>query len=463
MLKKVNIILAVSSAAIVGCSSAILQTSSIPERIISSDSSDQDRVGSIYYLPKALIPISIKLKGAGGDSKPNGNNASAQVTNNITINGTKTTDNSAKNNNKGTKAEKKEFQYTFSFGDLKYIPDTNAAYFLEHNDNIFFDDNITIEVGNNQLLKSVDSVATDQTGEVLIKLTELAATVAKMSVGVPTPTKKEFLTESEGDEEQLHYVCTLPEITSLDTILDPGISEARVYNAKAVNNSLAALHLPINITVSPPVNVYKNETDEEQPYPKLTDQNKGFSARDLLEWDGCTSFHNCISKGVLVRSPVPYFITVDVTKNINQDRFYRIASSEEIEDNTIDMVKDPKECLSKFEVKETSQTFLVMAPNDGPITSVDVSRASFVSKTTKLGITNGMLQKIEMEKPSQALGFIRIPVDMAKAVAEIPGSILSFQIKNTQDEASFYKEQINLLTQMEELKKKQEEISAPSP
>lgn len=61
-------------------------------------------------------------------------------------------------------------------------------------------------------------------------------------------------------------------------------------------------------------------------------------------------------------------------------------------------------------------------------------------------IANGMLRKINIDQPSQFLGFISIPVDMVKAIAAIPGSILSMKIQNTQDQASLYKAQTDLLT-----------------
>lgn len=470
MLKKnVTLILLLSSIVIVGCSSAILKTSE-PAKNISSDSDDQYRVGSVYYLPKALIPISIKAidtSGSGGGGNSSSNNSSAQVTNNIIVNGRNIKNEPEIKPDKNTNQDKiKKFEYTVRLGDLKYIPDTNHAYFLEHNENVLFDDNITIEVGENQLLTSAQAVAKDQTGEVLIKLADLAGTIAKMTTGVPSAPKSQMWSAPIDRNKVMAdkgpiYICVLPDIKNIDTILDPTNLAAPDdttinFSISKLNTSLAEAHLPIQIKASPLVKL----ENKPQSYPALKDN--GFEIGEFFNWDGCYKSNSCISKGVLVRSPIPYFITVDVTKNTGDSRFYRIASDDEIKNKTIQKFIDPQECLNQFEVKETRQTFLAMAPNDGPITNVDVSRASFVTKTTKLSIVNGMLRKIEMEKPSQLMGFIKIPVDMAKAVAEIPGSILSFQIKNTQDEASFYKAQTDLLTQMQALKDKQDSKNSTS-
>ena len=42
---------------------------------------------------------------------------------------------------------------------------------------------------------------------------------------------------------------------------------------------------------------------------------------------------------------------------------------------------------------------MIMVPNDGPIISVDVSRASFLTKKTTLAIANGMLRKFNIDQP----------------------------------------------------------------
>ncbi|MGZ4967999.1 MAG: hypothetical protein ACXV8O_00155 [Methylobacter sp.] len=490
MLKKnVNMILVVSSVAIAGCSSAILKTSSIPREVPNAKSEDINRVGSIYFLPKALIPINIKFNDksdGGGDTKPSAT-SSAQVNNTITINGENS---KVATDKKANKCEDKKpiFDFKINLGDMKYFPDTTQAYFLEHNENWLFDDNITIEVGENQLLQTIDSSAKDETGPAMVKIADLAGTAAKMATPLSPLTLRqgEFkaligkLPKKAKPQQaealtKIKYVCTIPDSKKNvgDVWFDLGQKNTfDELSVKDINQRLFDAHLPIEIAAKPLV---KNEDiDRLQNLPNLnkTTPNNDFIAPDLTN-DGCDSWHGCISKGVLVRSPIPYLITVTVKKDIDDSnretykngyftsRFYKEYDSSK--DDSKNIVDDVKTCLSEFYVNENTQMAMVMAPNDGPITSVDDSRASFVTKKTTLTIANGMLKKINVDQPSQFLGFISIPVDMAKAIAAIPGSILSMKIQNTQDQASLYKAQVDLLTQLQALQKMQDPKATTSP
>ena len=74
---------------------------------------------------------------------------------------------------------------------------------------------------------------------------------------------------------------------------------------------------------------------------------------------------------------------------------------------------------------------VVLLPNEAPVLSLEVARASFVEKDTKITFIDGVLTKYEVNKPSQALGFIQIPIDIAKVIASIPSAMLQFKIDQT--------------------------------
>lgn len=80
---------------------------------------------------------------------------------------------------------------------------------------------------------------------------------------------------------------------------------------------------------------------------------------------------------------------------------------------------------------------IVLLPNQAPIFSMTLARASFVEKETKITFLDGILTKYEITKPSQALGFIQIPIDIAKAIVSIPSSILQFKIDQTTQQKNF--------------------------
>lgn len=74
---------------------------------------------------------------------------------------------------------------------------------------------------------------------------------------------------------------------------------------------------------------------------------------------------------------------------------------------------------------------VVLLPNEAPVLSLEVARASFVEKDTKITFIDGVLTKYEMTKPSQALGFMQIPIDIVKAITSIPSAMLQFKIDQT--------------------------------
>lgn len=90
------------------------------------------------------------------------------------------------------------------------------------------------------------------------------------------------------------------------------------------------------------------------------------------------------------------------------------------------------------------QTQFVAVENGGPIVRVPVDRGAFISRNTTLSFSNGSLTSHEVVKPSEALQFVSLPVDVAKALLSIPAELLTARINVTQSQG-------NLLTQQESL------------
>ena len=88
---------------------------------------------------------------------------------------------------------------------------------------------------------------------------------------------------------------------------------------------------------------------------------------------------------------------------------------------------------------------IITLPNKAPILAVDVKRAAFVEKDTQLTFESGMLTKVDINKPSEALGFIQIPIDIAKAIVGIPSALLDFKINVTQKETSLLQQQAAII------------------
>lgn len=91
---------------------------------------------------------------------------------------------------------------------------------------------------------------------------------------------------------------------------------------------------------------------------------------------------------------------------------------------------------------------LVLLPNNAIIASIDVSRRTFITNKTTITFLNGMLTKLELDKPSEALAFMGIPIDAVKAIVSIPSAILDFKVTSVTDDTRLVTaQQSNLTTQ----------------
>jgi hypothetical protein len=100
---------------------------------------------------------------------------------------------------------------------------------------------------------------------------------------------------------------------------------------------------------------------------------------------------------------------------------------------------------------------ILYIPNrHSPILSLDIRRAAFVTKTHTLTFSNGVLISSAMTKPSEVLGFMSIPLDVAKAIVAVPGSIVKFRIDTTTQSKELVKAQKNLVEAQKELIQEQQ-------
>lgn len=451
---KKGFLFSITFMTITGCASEILRT----EDGVPLLNSENKSIGAIYYLPNALIPVNIKLQNAGAQGGSTGSGATgltATQTNSITINNAKP-DDAKKSGDKPVK------QYVVAIGANKYVPDMTKAYTLEYNPEIATDDKISISVGPNQLLQTSTSLSRDESGQAVVMLAQIAGEAAKMAVGIPgapvsAPASKMSLSAEKLEppkKEELKFLCKdLPPI-NIETFISPStqVDNNKPFLIGKLNSDLANAAIPIQFKV--------------QSLSTETTSNK---APKKCQTTGADSA-NCYKSGVLLRSPIPYVLTVEIGKNIGngsgqvkEEVFYEEFNEKKHKDKLNLAVSDKNQCLPPH----VSQDYIIMAPNDGVVYSLDVQRARFVTKKTDLTITDGMLTKIDVDKPSELIGALSVPLDALKAIAGIPASMLSVQVKNTSDQASLYKaqsdllgNQIQLLKNQQELKKLQESDSA---
>lgn len=397
-----------------GCSSKILETTQQPD-------SRASKLGTIYYLPKALIPITITVQeaskssvsGVGSTNSPASTTQS--ITNNVTV------------NNAPPPAAKKEaassselsLQFSVTVKSNQIIPDTSKVYFLEYSPENASDDEVTISVNSNQLLQTNSAKSTDESGKAVVMVAKLIGEVTKLvaiqgSGGITTLSRLIKVAPEPEKPPKEKYVCKLKP-TTIETFLDPSDTSS----LEALNKLVDANGLPLDFKITP---------DNKTPNP-LPD-----ATSCIHKWG---SWFDDECNGIFFRASVPYRLTVSVNKDNKFDPL-KISDSDKAK---------PANQLSCLTPESSSRDLTIMAPNNGPVFSVDVSRAALVSKKTDLTITDGMLTKIDVNKPSQLVAGLQIPLDMVKELASIPADLLSLRIKQFQDEGNLTKAQVELLTQ----------------
>lgn len=117
----------------------------------------------------------------------------------------------------------------------------------------------------------------------------------------------------------------------------------------------------------------------------------------------------------------------------------------------------------KFSVKfdsshQSPQLPIVYLPNMSPLFSLDIVRKPFVENSTTVTFSNGTLQSVNWTKPSEVLGLLDIPVDIAKVLMGIPGELLTLKINNLKNDANLLNAQKEYLQAQMDLISKQAEL-----
>lgn len=87
----------------------------------------------------------------------------------------------------------------------------------------------------------------------------------------------------------------------------------------------------------------------------------------------------------------------------------------------------------------------ILLPNEAPALGLDVERYAFVKGSTKLAFGQGMLTGVVVNKPSEAVGFMDIPLSIARGILSLPGEIMRVQVSSAQEETSLLNAQRSLI------------------
>jgi hypothetical protein len=402
---KSTILISIGAAlTLTACSSPILRTTHPPKNF------NKPTIGTIYYLPKGLIPITISIDDVSkkqGDGS-NATSSSASLVNTLNINNTNSQTLSPPHPQKNGKlgslnegedeTKPKEYTINMIIGDPKYVPDFNFPYFLEYNPSNGTNDEVTINVGPNQLLQTANSKSADQTGPILSALAELAGKVAQLVVTGGTMPLAQSVDKNKGAEQP----CKIKPM-KLSTFIDPTNDTGPKFYEFSATYIEELLKNKASETIKFSVSkLSSNVSETEMPgyCKKKTGCGTSYTAKKDFE-----------IPGIVFRSLALYSITLSVGGCFDQQTL----------------------------------TLTAMAPNDGQVFVVDVSRTPLVEQKTNLTIVDGMLTQIDLNKPSTYLALAKIPLDILKAIASVPNDILTLRIKKIQDEGTLTKAQGDLL------------------
>jgi hypothetical protein len=104
--------------------------------------------------------------------------------------------------------------------------------------------------------------------------------------------------------------------------------------------------------------------------------------------------------------------------------------------------KDPRSLDTKWDLYQTK---MIEMPNATSVLAIGIQRAMFATQITAINFADGTLTDVAIDKGSEAVGFVQIPLVAAQAIVDIPRQILTFRVADVQSHAALIQAQGNLL------------------
>lgn len=94
---------------------------------------------------------------------------------------------------------------------------------------------------------------------------------------------------------------------------------------------------------------------------------------------------------------------------------------------------------------DTADEKIIIIPDPQHLILIDIERAAAVRKTLTVDFTNGMLSKLTVNKPSEALAVANIPFNVISKIIALPSELIQLKIDTTTKEKDLLEAQKNLL------------------
>lgn len=284
------------------------------------------------------------------------------------------------------------------------LPDPRHVYRLRSRMSAYSDATLIVQTDGKQLLTSVSATAKDQSGAIAAQLAELvkAGARATTAFGVFSSARSTAIAKViEASQSAKVDASGYPEVT-LTATLDfgaDGVAERTAF-AKSLEGPARRYGrgTQVNLQVTPP--------------EAVTGRNISSSAQ--------TSGNEC-SIGVCYRPVLPYRVKLIGTTGGS--------------------------------VAWATSSLIALLPNDAPLLSIDLHSTKFVERTGTLTFASGVLTKVDIAKPSEALAAITLPVTILNTLASIPAELLTLRISLTTQQTELLTKQAALAKAIADAKK----------
>ncbi len=275
-------------------------------------------------------------------------------------------------------------------GAPEYIADQRYTYLLQYKPDSFASDTVEITVDpKTTLLQTINTTAEDKTADTIIELAKAAALAARSAL--------------------LAQAAEAPEVVILEQKIDPDdeenvktlVTRMNTAGASHANQMLAKLSCPV-----------ADKTNQAQcdSYRKLSSPAQiSFSIKPIGQPTPAVSAVPDCSLGVCYRVLVPY--RIDFAFN---DGAYAYST-------------------------------VVNLPNNGQPVVWPLDRTPFVKRVNNAEFENGMLKKVHVEKPSEAVEVASLPVKVVAAIFDSITNLVQFKINLSDKEKALAESQKTLL------------------
>lgn len=115
-------------------------------------------------------------------------------------------------------------------------------------------------------------------------------------------------------------------------------------------------------------------------------------------------------------------------------------------------------------LSEIHAKYIVLLPDPTRVAGYDIVRGPCIKRVTDLTFSKGLLTSAHVQKPSEVLGCLDIPLEIVRTVLSLPGELLTFRVEQINADTSLLQaQQNNLAAQQKLLEEQRDLVQASNP